>query len=378
MLIYEVLTGQPPWPSRRNIDVVVQVHLGAFPPRPNTHDFDDEIWRICTSCWKADPVRRPEISQILGMLHGATEPVKTIKSTFEMDIDGKPATVMIPDNERQFRGGMSTVKKGYTVIDGEVKWYAVKICDQRLEAIIRREFRVWKSLSHENILPLSGFLVREGPLLAMKTYVFVSPFMQRGTLAEYIQDNQQADRLGLMIGVAEGLKYLHNDEKLVHGDIKASNILITDGRQAQLADFGLSTTVAPGSQPTEEAIRERYTPAYMAPELFVDDAYNSSAPDLKRSKTKMSDIYAFGVLLYYTYAGGILPRRRGDYITRLDIGDSPTRPTGGVAIFCDTIWLLCRRCWANDPFERPNVQEIHHELIQLKSFPEKQAQVTAS
>lgn len=101
-----------------------------------------------------------------------------------------------------------------------------------------------------------------------------------------------------MSQVASGLCYLHDEARIVHGDIKAENVLITDEGHALLADFGLSTTVTAGPSNTTENVRQRYTLAYCAPEIVDDTAEDPIAPGVKRSKTKMSDVYAYGVLLY--------------------------------------------------------------------------------
>ncbi|EJD49352.1 kinase-like protein [Auricularia subglabra TFB-10046 SS5] len=258
-----------------------------------------------------------------------------------------------------------------------LKVFAVKICRDR--KVMPREHEIWKSLSHENILQLCGTVDSQVPKLAgLRTCIFVSPFMKRGNLGDYLKYNPLADRLPLMIDVACGLEYLHKVKALVHGDIKAENILISDEGRALLADFGLSTTVSVGSQATGFHVRQLYTLAYCAPEIVDDDAEDPSAPGVKRSKTKMSDMYAYGVLLYQTYAGGLVKGQRARWKLMADMYDGhfPPRPVGRLPVFCDDLWSICTRCWAKAALDRPLIAIVLAELRDLASSQERQIFVT--
>ena len=69
------------------------------------------------------------------------------------------------------------------------------------------------------------------------------------------------DRIGLMIGAANGLKYLH-EHKLIHRDVKPHNLLVNGDMECKIADFGIST-VMPEYTRTMTCVG---TPVYMAPE----------------------------------------------------------------------------------------------------------------
>ncbi|CAI5513432.1 unnamed protein product, partial [Closterium sp. Naga37s-1] len=89
-------------------------------------------------------------------------------------------------------------------------------------------------------------------------------------------------RLDVMIGVAEGLQYLHSFG-IVHRDIKPANILLDSNMQAMVADFGL---VRMGEGTTVGATRVMGTPGY------VDPAYFKS-----QKATPMADVHSFGVVM---------------------------------------------------------------------------------
>ncbi|KAG6331062.1 hypothetical protein ID866_8023, partial [Astraeus odoratus] len=99
-----------------------------------------------------------------------------------------------------------------------------------------REIHVWSKLSHKNVLPLLGITTEFNHGVST-----ISPWMENGNAHDYVQ-NRDIDPRPLLAGIAAGLLYLHNFEPdpICHGDLKGSNVLISDDGDALLADFGLS------------------------------------------------------------------------------------------------------------------------------------------
>ncbi|EJD49187.1 kinase-like protein [Auricularia subglabra TFB-10046 SS5] len=118
----------------------------------------------------------------------------------------------------------------------------------------------------------------------------VSLYMRNGNLLQYLKAYPGSDKQKLVLQVAEAVNYLHGVERLVHGDLKCENVLISDFGDALLADFGLSTFLEK-NQTTETGIRAMNTIQFAAPELL------SSEDDKFLSKTCESDIYGFGMLV---------------------------------------------------------------------------------
>ncbi|KIM56943.1 hypothetical protein SCLCIDRAFT_1219977 [Scleroderma citrinum Foug A] len=81
---------------------------------------------------------------------------------------------------------------------------------------IFREVYLWSKLRHENILPLLGITTKFD-----HTVSIVSPWMGRGNAHDYVQ-NRDVDPHPLLVGVANGLHYLHSHDKspIYHGDLK--------------------------------------------------------------------------------------------------------------------------------------------------------------
>ncbi|EJD49367.1 hypothetical protein AURDEDRAFT_161462 [Auricularia subglabra TFB-10046 SS5] len=109
-------------------------------------------------------------------------------------VKGKQIVIGIPKQKGR-KGGMGVVMKGFAQLDREVKSFAVKIC--RDAEVMNREYTIWGSLHHKNILELTGILDQNGPFHS-RTLIFVSHFMKQGSLANYLKLNALADRLRLV------------------------------------------------------------------------------------------------------------------------------------------------------------------------------------
>lgn len=245
------------------------------------------------------------------------------------------------------------------------------------QKLIEREVETWKQLKHPRILPFYGTCI-----LGLQQFGLVSQLAPNGNMNEYIVRNPTKDRLQLLQQVAEGLEYLHHIAKLVHGDLKCSNVLISSDESALLADFGLSTFIGGGDTATATNIRVLNSAAFAAPELFSDDAYDGGTinpAQNPRSKTIYSDSFAFGGLMYEAYSGeepwrGARPQ---EIIYKVAIrGETPPRVVDNhLAVpMSDPLWDLCTKCWRRAPIERPDCTEILETLKNLRQAESARAQ----
>ncbi|KAG9073667.1 hypothetical protein FRC06_011220, partial [Ceratobasidium sp. 370] len=151
-----------------------------------------------------------------------------------------------------------------------------------------------------------------------------------------------------------GVAYLH-DAGAVHGDIKASNVLISHNGTAKLADFGNarlqnSTLVYTGPH-TASAISTRWT----APELLTDGG----------EYTKTADIYALGMTVLEVLTGDVpFADLKHDpaVITRVVVQsrmpERPERSIPSLSKHGDDLWALLLQCWSYDPQARPSATHV--------------------
>ncbi|MBM3122599.1 MAG: serine/threonine protein kinase, partial [Chloroflexi bacterium] len=153
------------------------------------------------------------------------------------DLTGKqlgPYQIVAPLGE----GGMAAVFRAYQ--PGMERYVALKVLprhfadDPEFSARFQREARILAHLQHPHILPVFDYGQIEG-------YSFiVMPFVPSGTLAESLQGQPLSlPRIRQVVSqVGDALNYAHG-RGLVHRDVKPSNVLIDEGGNCLLTDFGL-------------------------------------------------------------------------------------------------------------------------------------------
>ena len=121
--------------------------------------------------------------------------------------------------------------------------------------LLDEEISIWANLHHENVLPLFSSYRYPGSIY------LVTLLCPEGSLLEVLNHHGHPglalDDAGTMFRqIVRGLKYLHEEANIVHGDIKLENILLDEMGTCRIADFGLSKPIPPpGSTPSP--VKER-------------------------------------------------------------------------------------------------------------------------
>ncbi|KDQ11698.1 hypothetical protein BOTBODRAFT_449375 [Botryobasidium botryosum FD-172 SS1] len=233
---------------------------------------------------------------------------------------------------------------------------------------MEREIKVWKGLQHPNILPFIGSVVLDPEL---RTYL-VSPWMDNGDALRFVNETRHVDCMKLLSQIADGLKYLHSQNPgVVHGDIKATNIFISDQGDARIGDFGLSHHLAQGITGNfSTAWTVAGNPRWQAPELLL------GVGDLDEAvsrRTTYSDMFAFGRVMLELFTGAVPFAKNPNNmdVTLLVMrGINPDKPSTTEIIlegFDESIWSMAKRCWKKEVSARPTAHEIFQYLQALIS-----------
>ncbi|KAL0339441.1 UNVERIFIED_CONTAM: putative serine/threonine-protein kinase [Sesamum angustifolium] len=172
-------------------------------------------------------------------------------------------------------------------------------------------------------------------------------------------------RMNIIIGTAKGLAYLHEglEPKVVHRDIKSSNILLDRQWHSKLSDFGLAKLL--NSENSYVTTRVMGTFGYVAPEYACTGML-----------TEKSDIYSFGILLMEIITGRspvdysrpqgevnlvdwlkmMVGNRKADEVVDPKL---PERPASKVL---KRVILVALRCVDPDAQKRPKMGHIIHML----------------
>ncbi|KAK6945384.1 Legume lectin domain [Dillenia turbinata] len=209
----------------------------------------------------------------------------------------KSATKNFNAKRKLGKGGFGTVYKGI-LNNREV---AVKRVSENSRNNIQdfiAEVVTIGNLHHKNLVKLIGWCYESNELL------LVYEFMPNGSLEKVIfyEENASTEqyvlswdtRHRIICGVAQALDYLHFgcEKRVLHRDIKASNIMLDSGYNARLGDFGLARMIQPSEQTHHTTKELAGTPGYMAPEYF----HTGHA-------TAETDVYGFGVLVLEVACG---------------------------------------------------------------------------
>ncbi|GJN32577.1 hypothetical protein PR202_gb21091 [Eleusine coracana subsp. coracana] len=262
------------------------------------------------------------------------------------------------------QGGFGAVYKGVLPDGQEI---AVKRLFQSSEQGIqelKNELVLVAKLQHKNLIRLIGVCLQEHEKLLVYEYM---PNRSIDTILfdpEKSKELNWGRRFKIITGIARGLRYLHEDSqfKIIHRDLKASNVLLDSDYSPKISDFGLAKLFG-GNQDQSLVTKSVIgTYGYMAPEYAMHGHYSVK-----------SDVFSFGVLVLEILTGR---RSSGSYNleesvdllslvwehwstdTIMEIMDSSLRGNtpGDLLLKCVHIGLLCTQ---DNPVDRPMMSTVN-------------------
>ncbi|KAF6158801.1 hypothetical protein GIB67_040315 [Kingdonia uniflora] len=225
---------------------------------------------------------------------------------------------------------------------------------------------------HKNLVGLIGYCA-EGTQRKL-----VYEYVDNGNLEQWLHGNLGPVspltwdiRMKITLGTAKGLAYLHEglEPKVVHRDIKSSNILLDKKWNSKVSDFGLAKLLGPDA--SHVTTRVMGTFGCVAPEYASTGMLNEG-----------SDVYSFGILLMEIISGrrpvdyarpprevnlvewfkSLVASRRGDEVVDplIDVQPSPRALKRAL--------LVCLRCIDLDAKKRPKMGQVVH-MLEGVEFP---------
>ncbi|KAJ7553980.1 hypothetical protein O6H91_06G121000 [Diphasiastrum complanatum] len=189
-------------------------------------------------------------------------------------------------------GGFGEVYKAHLSQDGST--VAVKKIFEHPEQGERQflaEIAIIGRISHRNLVQLKGWCYEKGKMLLLYDYM-PNGSLDRHLLGKSEKVLQWHYRYDIVKGVAAGLFYLHEgwEKRIIHNDVKPSNVLLDADFNPRLSDFGLARLIEDSN--LAKTITLAGTLGFVAPELHYTGKANEK-----------SDVYSFGVLLLTVACG---------------------------------------------------------------------------
>ncbi|KAF0893827.1 hypothetical protein E2562_029711 [Oryza meyeriana var. granulata] len=282
------------------------------------------------------------------------------------------ATAMFADEKVIGEGGYGIVYHG--VLEDGTQVAVKNLLNNRGQA--EREFKVEVEaigrVRHKNLVRLLGYCAEGNQRMLVYEYV------NNGNLEQWLHGDVGPVspltwdmRMKIILGTAKGLMYLHEglEPKVVHRDVKSSNILLDKTWNAKLSDFGLAKLL--GSERSYVTTRVMGTFGYVAPEYAGTGMLNET-----------SDVYSFGILIMEIISGRVpvdynrppgevnlvewlktmVSNRNSEGVLDPKMTEKPTSRALKKAL------LVALRCVDPEARKRPKIGHVIH-MLEVDDFP---------
>ncbi|XP_056687946.1 uncharacterized protein [Spinacia oleracea] len=205
----------------------------------------------------------------------------------------RSATNNFSENKKLGEGGFGEVFKGKLECGQEIAVKRLSMNSRQGTAEFKTEVLLVARLQHRNLVKLLGFCVSK------KEKLLVYEYLPNLSLDQFLHDPTKCatldweTRFKIICGIARGLLYLHEDSrlKIIHRDLKLSNVLLDKDMNPKISDFGMARLFgADETQGNTNKIAGTF--GYMAPEYVITGHYSVK-----------SDVYSFGIIVLEIISG---------------------------------------------------------------------------
>ncbi|XP_062022003.1 receptor-like serine/threonine-protein kinase SD1-8 isoform X2 [Rosa rugosa] len=283
--------------SRQNLSKIIEKGAGVIYIRSDASTEDQvtrresdqaRLFQMCSN--DASPIQLDEVRSAnmeLGRRKDQDLPFFSFSAI-------KTATDYFAEANKLGEGGYGPVYKGKLLQEGQeiaVKRLS-KISRQGLEEF-KNEVSVICKLQHRNLVKLLGCCIEA------EESILIYEFMPNNSLDSFIFDSTKhvlldwESRMSIIEGIAQGLLYLHKYSRLriIHRDLKTSNILLDCDMNPKISDFGMARIVG-DDDIRGQTKRVVGTIGYMSPEYAMDGLFSEK-----------SDVFSFGVIILEIISG---------------------------------------------------------------------------
>lgn len=226
------------------------------------------------------------------------------------------------------------------------------------------------SIKHRNLVSLQGFSLSPSGNLLFYDY------MENGSLWDLLHGplkKKKLDwdtRIQIALGAAQGLAYLHHDcsPRIIHRDVKSSNILLDKDFEAHLTDFGIAKSLCTS---------KTFTSTYIMGTIgYIDPEYARTS-----RLTEKSDVYSYGIVLLELLTGRkavdnesnlhhlILSKATSNSDSVMETVDPEISATCKDLSEVKKIFQLALLCTKRQPSERPTMHEVVRVLGSILPTP---------
>ncbi|RWR88185.1 Protein kinase domain-containing protein [Cinnamomum micranthum f. kanehirae] len=191
------------------------------------------------------------------------------------------------------KGGFGPVYKGQLLNGQEIAVKRLSKTSTQGIKEFKNEVTLIAKLQHRNLVRLLGYGI------SGQEKILIYEYMRNKSLDSIIFDQKRSaildwrKRFSIIVGIARGILYLHEDSRfrIIHRDLKVSNILLDDDLDPKISDFGMARIFGQ-NQAQANTNRVVGTYGYMSPEYAMDGRFSVK-----------SDAFSFGVILLEIITG---------------------------------------------------------------------------